>query len=280
MKELPQLDHAVINARFELDRAEAIYGELGFSLTGRGYHSLGSINHLMMFGDNFLELIGLPPGGTHQRPQIANAPLGINGLVLKTRDAASVYSHLRNLRMDGDPPMAFSRPVKLPDGEFSARFKTVTVRPDVFSGGRVYFCEHGTPRLVWRPEWQSHRNGVTAISEFVVVSERLGDEAENFAKLLNSTVEGNSEALGVPLSGSRITLLSPNSYLERYGDLASPMAGRASIFGAVVLKTGGLDAVREVIGQATCPIAVIDEPDRLAIRDTTFDAVLEFVEGE
>lgn len=277
MTGLPLLDHAVINVRFEMDRAEPIYRELGFSLTERGYHSHGSINHLMMFADNFLELIGLPPGGEHQRPYIAAAPVGINGLVLKTSDADSVYSHMQSLGMDGDPPNAFSRPVKLPDGEQPAKFKTVTVRSDVFPAGRVYFCQHGTPELIWRPGMPSHANGATTISEFVVVSEQFRDEAGKLAKLLQSQVEGDAEALGVPLSGSRITVLSPASYLERYGELASPMAGRPSIFGAVVFQTGGLDAVRNVIGgHATSPITVTDEPNRVVIRDTTFDSVLEF----
>jgi len=278
MTGLPQLDHAVINARFDMDRAEAIYEDLGFSLTKRGYHSHGSINHLMMFGDNFLELIGLPPGGEHQRPYIAEAPIGINGLVFKSPDVDAVYSHLRTLGMDGDPPNAFSRPVKLPDGEYPARFKTVTVRSDVFPGGRVYFCEHGTPHLVWRPEWQTHANGVAAISEFVVVSENFRDEAGNFANLLNSEVNGDSESLGVPLSGSRITVLSPAFYLNRYGELASSMAGRLSIFGAVVFQTNGLEAVRKAIAQATSPITVTDGPDRVVIHDTTFDSILEFIE--
>lgn len=279
MPELPRLDHTVINARFEMDRAQAVYQDLGFSLTERGFHSLGSINHLMMFGDNYLELIGLPPGVEHQRPHIANAPLGLNGLVFKTSDVDSVYAHLRSLGMDGDPPNSFTRPVKLADGEFPASFRTVAVRPDVFPGGRVYFCEHGTPHLVWRPEWQSHSNEAAAIDEFVVVSEHYEDEAENFAKLLQSTVEGDSGALEVPLSGSRITLLSPASYAKRYGQLGSSMAGRPSIFGAVVFQTGDLDAVRRVIARATTKITVSDTPDRVVICDSTFDAVLEFIEG-
>ncbi len=43
------LDHLVINTLFDMDRAAALMAELGFTVTPRGYHSLGSINHLMMF---------------------------------------------------------------------------------------------------------------------------------------------------------------------------------------------------------------------------------------
>ena len=54
------LDHVVINAVFEMDRAAKLMSQLGFTVTPRGYHSLGSINHLIMFEGHYLELIGLP----------------------------------------------------------------------------------------------------------------------------------------------------------------------------------------------------------------------------
>ena len=59
------LDHVVINARDDMDRAADIYRRLGFTLTERGYHSLGSMNHLAMFGTDYLELIAVPKA---QRP--------------------------------------------------------------------------------------------------------------------------------------------------------------------------------------------------------------------
>ena len=48
------LDHVVINARDDMDRAADVYRRLGFTLTERGYHSLGSMNHLAMFGTDYL----------------------------------------------------------------------------------------------------------------------------------------------------------------------------------------------------------------------------------
>ena len=279
MAKLPQLDHTVINARYDMDRAAEIFGSLGFSLTARGYHSMGSINHLMMFGTDYLELIGLPPGMENPLPHVAEAPLGINGLVFKTTDVDADYARLQALGLAGDPPRVFSRPLKLPEGEFPVRFKTVQVKPGVFPGGRVYFCEHGTPELVWRPEWQNHRNGVRAIREFVVVSPAFEREAEQFANLLESDVSGDSSGVAVALSGARITLLPPASYGERYGDLASPMAGRDSIFGALVFQTDSLDTVRAIMGKTAAPIGVVDEKERVVVREPTFNCVLEFSES-
>ena len=51
---LATLDHVVINARDDMDHAADVYRRLGFTLTERGYHSLGSMNHLAMFGTDYL----------------------------------------------------------------------------------------------------------------------------------------------------------------------------------------------------------------------------------
>ncbi len=278
MSELAQLDHTVINVRFEMDKAEGLFRNLGFTLTARGFHSLGSINHLMMFGTDYLELIGLPPGTENPRPDIAKSRLGIDGLVFKTADVDATFAHLRELGMDGDPPKAFTRPVKLPDGEFPASFRTVHLRPDVFPGGRVYFCEHGTPDLVWRPEWQSHANGAKSMPEFVVVSREHEREAEDFARLLHSDVAVGATDASVALSGAELRLMSPAAYGDRYGALASAMADRTSIFGAIQFRTGSLDAIRGVIAGLNAPVPVIDEASRVVVREPSFDSVLEFIE--
>ena len=278
MAQLVQLDHTVINVRYEMDQAADRFRALGFHLTERGYHTLGSINHLMMFGSDYLELIGLPGDAKEKqsgRPDIENAAYGINGLVFKTSDVDETYAHLQAVGMAGDPPKSFSRPVELPDGTFDACFRTVHVRHDAFPGGRVYFCEHGTPELVWRPEWQSHGNGALAMPEFVVASDNHRGEAEDMAKLLRADVEGAGDQLSVKLDGAKISFLSSAAYRGRYGALASSLAERTSIFGALVVKVGDLSEIRRIAKAAEVPI--IDEASRVVVREETFDSVLEFV---
>ena len=268
----------MINVLYEMDRAAGLFANLGFHLTERGYHSIGSINHLMMFRTDYLELIGLPPesrGEKPARPDVANSLSGINGLVFKTLDVDETHAHLQSLGMDGEPPRSFTRPVTLPDGTKDARFRSVHVRNGIFPGGRVYFCEHGTPELVWRPEWQNHRNGVVAILEFVIGSQANDREAEKFARLLHSDVVGSGDDLTVQLDGAHITLLSPRAYRERYGDLATSMASRTSIFGALVLRSDDLTPVRDVAANVGMPSR--DSLERVVIREPSFDSVLEFV---
>lgn len=276
MSKIPKLDHTVINTRFEMDEAVTAFEALGFQLTPRGYHSLGSINHLMMFGHDYLELIGLPADNAEaaaSRPDVANAPVGINGLVFKSDNVDETRAHMMPLGMASDPVKAFHRPVDLAEGSRNATFRTVHVRGDIFPGGRVYFCEHDTPDLVWRPEWQSHPNGVESIAEFVIVAEDHARQAADIARLIHSDVAGSGGSLSVTLDGAAITVMTPYDYRQRYGDLASRTAGRSSIFGAIVFRTSDIEAVRAIAaGQAAQ-----DNGDSIAIRQDDFDAVLEFI---
>lgn len=275
----PKLDHTVINVGYQMDEAEPRFQALGFYLTERGFHSLGSINHAMMFGTDYLELIGLPAsakGIISGRPDVQNAPIGINGLVFKSDDVDETYSHLQSIGMAAEPPKSFGRPVELDGRTSQAKFRTVTVASDAFLGGRVYFCEHITPELVWQPDWHTHVNGATSIPEFTIVSKHPEQEAGSIAKLLQSHVDGEGGSLSVPLNDCKITLLSQGTYLTRYGVLASPMGQRTSIFGAMTIRTKDLNAVRAVAKQAGLP--TLDNPNSVTVCVPEFDSVLEFVE--
>src|ERR1700754_1358919 len=109
---IPTLDHVVVNVRDRIDEAAEAYRRLGFTLTPRGYHTLGSMNHLAIFGTDYMELIAAKPGDT-ARPEIMAAPLGLNGLVFGSENAAETYAALRRAEVSIDPPQQFSRPVQV-----------------------------------------------------------------------------------------------------------------------------------------------------------------------
>ena len=106
---VPTLDHVVVNARDDLDGAAAVYRRLGFTLTPRGYHTLGSMNHLAIFGTEYLELIAARPGD-RRRAEVLDSPIGLNGVVFGTEDSASVFHALDEAGLPVEPPLEFSRP--------------------------------------------------------------------------------------------------------------------------------------------------------------------------
>jgi hypothetical protein len=176
----PVLDHVVLDVHEDMAAAEQLYRRLGFTLTPRGHHTLGSINHLAMFRTDYLELLGWPAGETSGRPELADHPRGLNGLVFKTDDADATFAHLDALGLATAPPRAFSRPVQLGGETRDAKFRTVHVPAEKSRIGRIYFCQHLTPELVWRPEWQAHANGVTTIKGLVIEAQAAEPVAELF----------------------------------------------------------------------------------------------------
>ena len=108
----PVLDHVVVDVRDRIDEAAQCFRALGFQLTPRGHHTLGSANHLAIFATDYLELLGFADDGAI-RPEIMRFPLGLNGLVFKTADADSDYREAAAAGLPILPVQSFSRPVAL-----------------------------------------------------------------------------------------------------------------------------------------------------------------------
>lgn len=224
----PLLDHVVINVAAQLDEASALYRRLGFQLTARGHHSLGSSNHLAVFGDNYLELLGYEPGNDGQRQDLWQAPLGLTGLVWKTQDADAVFHHLQQRDLAGDPPAAFFRPVQLPDGQNrEAHFRTVRLRPALIPNGRSFFCQHATPEAVWQPDWQVHPNSVSAISGVVIAAQQPAAASEVYQALFGaSSIQPAGEGTWVLQAGEvQVLFASPQYTVPRFGPLPAGYDG-------------------------------------------------------
>jgi len=200
------LDHVVVNTLRNMDAAYDQFAALGFTLTPRGYHSLGSINHLMMTRGAYLELVGVPEQGL-QRQDILESPYGLNGLVFRSDDADVTFADLTASGFQALAPVAFSRPVTIDGRTLDARFRTVRLPAATFSGGRVYFCEHLTPELVWREEWLSHPNGFCGLDRFVIEAKNAEYEAELYAKASQSSVETWGLGWRVPLADAQIDIV-------------------------------------------------------------------------
>jgi len=60
-KNILGIDHAVFAVR-DLDVARETFARMGFSVTPRRNHTLGSRNHCIVLGDDYLELLWLTRG--------------------------------------------------------------------------------------------------------------------------------------------------------------------------------------------------------------------------
>ncbi|WP_312979570.1 VOC family protein [Atlantibacter sp.] len=273
---VPVLDHVVINVANQLEEASTLYRRLGFQLSERGHHTLGSSNHLAIFEENYLELLGFEPGRGDKRKDLWEAPLGLTGLVWKTQSADDEFSHLEQQGLDGEPPASFHRPVRLPDGhETEARFRTVRLRPSLIPNGRSFFCQHQTPDAVWQPAWQVHPNGVKNISEFVIVAQDPAGSALVYSRLFGEErFQASHDGALVLKAGKATVRIASEAYARRrFGALPEDYDGTPRMAGLSFL-TGSLAQVKTSLqhGDITFseePEAIVVEPDRafnLALR--------------
>jgi hypothetical protein len=256
------LDHLVLNARFETDAAEALFSALGFTLTPRGHHSLGSINHLVVFEEAYLELVGLPLGIDTLRKELLESPVGIDGLVLATRDADASRDAMLNAGLAMQPVQSFSRPLTLEGIEREARFRAARLAAGQFAAGRVYFCEHGTPELIWRREWMSHPNGVTGLAGLVVVGPDPQALAERYA------------ALGPMTPDFALSFATREGFAGRCGALAAHAPARDDFFGAITLRANDPAELARRARRLGLPQQ--ETENGVAIALPAFAALLEF----
>ena len=260
----PVLDHVVINVRGTLDEASTQWRKLGFALTERGHHSLGTSNHLSIFQENYLELLGLEPENEDKRPDIVNGPQGLIGLVFKTTDADQVFKEIQGTGLSVEEPKSFHRPVRLAAGVHEARFRTVHLGKDLVKNGRTFFCDHQTPELVWRDEWQTHPNGVTNVRGFVVTSAEPASTADIYQRLFGPQLVLESIEGGVAFHAGRadVQFITPAVAETRFGPVAKTEDGSERRV-ALIVETRSLDALRAILRGNRVPF--VEQADRSVV---------------
>jgi hypothetical protein len=164
------IDHIVINTRDQTDQAVAFCERMGFIVAPRGHHTLGSLNHVIVFQHDYLELLGYPAGKPpEKRPELVQRPAGLMATVLTADDADRVRLLLQDRGLAPRPVSDFSRPLDLGNGKAAdVAFRVTRLEPDTVPGSWFYYCQQLTPELVWRPEWQGHANAVTAMTRLAI----------------------------------------------------------------------------------------------------------------
>jgi hypothetical protein len=244
---VPTLDHVAVNARDRLDDAAETYRRLGFTLTPRGHHTLGSMNHLAVFGTDYLELIAVPPGDD-SRKEIMAAPIGLDGLVFGTEDAHATYAALRQNDVPLGEPQHFSRPVRIGATTSDAAFRTTRLPREATPAGRFYFCQHLTRDLVWRDEWRHHANGAVGIARAVIAAEDPGVLGTLFTRMFGpQAVRPVDDGCSLLLGLSRFDVVTPAALWEMFGGAAPDSRGRRDYMAALTIRTRSLDAVERAL---------------------------------
>jgi hypothetical protein len=282
------IDHLVICVD-DLDRARALYERLGFTLTPPARHPFGTANQLAQLQGSFLELLAVadrtqipPPRPGHFSFGGFNAEFldrreGISMLVFQSGDARQDQAQFVARGLDTYEPFDFSRKARLPDGSevtvaFSLAFVTHAAMPEA----AFFVCQHRAPQYFWKPEYQRHANGASAVAEVVMAAESPTEFAEFFGRLLDpQAVKTVGNCLRVALSRAAMTVLDPDGLRARWPDAGLEDPGPGPRFVGYRVSVADIGRAEAVLRRGEVPFLRDGDGLRIAPHDA-FGAVIEF----
>jgi len=258
LKNITGVDHAVVAVR-DLDSAAEGWKQLGFTLAPRGTHSarMGTGNHTIMLGSDYIELVGVLTETEQNAPTrafLARTGGGIERVAFTTTDAAAGVEEVRAHGFAPLGPIDFERPVTLPDGRLSAaRFSTYQWPIDQAPGGvRLFACQHKTRDTVWIPQLQRHANTALGILRVVMVSPDPQADAQQLARMIDGDVRSTADgAFLVPSGTDRADFTfvgKPQLARQFEGVSLAVLQERGGA--ALVLRAESLDAAEKAVGAA------------------------------
>lgn len=193
------LDHV---AHFvpDLERAGAELEKLGFTLTpfsaqSHGATQAGAGNRCAMFKRGYLEFL-TPTADTDIGRQLrAEITRYVGPHLIAFGTAAPEADHQRLAGMGFGPlgPIALQREIETVNGRATARFTVVRVPPGTMAEGRIQYCQHHTPELLWQSRWLAHANGAVALNGVILCVADPEEAARRYTRFtgLPSQADGN-----------------------------------------------------------------------------------------
>jgi hypothetical protein len=259
-KHLQGLDHVVLRVA-DLDRAAEDFADMGFTLSPRGTHTLGTQNHCLMFGFDYLELLWVPPGvappfysGDEQNVE------QVVGLALKTDDAAYVHQAWDKAGLHPDALLSFSRPVEVePQVSQDARFKLVGLPAERSPGVRTFACQHFTPKLVWRPGYRRHRNHVVGINKVVIQSDDPAAVATLWGRVFDVPPFPIPGGYSVTTGAAPVVVLAADALHKQLPGVGLPESSFPTRLAALYLSTSEVRDAASILGRSgRHPVALPD----------------------
>jgi hypothetical protein len=255
LKNVIGIDHAVVMVK-DLDKAADNYKRLGFTVSPRGTHSahMGSGNYTIMFGPDYMELLGVLTPTEHNAPARAfleKTGEGIERIAFTAVDSADGAEEIRARGYTPVGPTDFERPVTMPNGTISAaKFRTFQWPTAEAPGGvRIFACQHKTRETVWIPELMTHANGALWLNQVLIVSPEPAAEAAHLSKMIDMAVSKNADgAVAVPSGSSRadFVFMTKDQLGKRYPGVS--LAGLPDRGGAGLVIAANLAETEKALG--------------------------------
>jgi hypothetical protein len=200
------LDHV---AHFvpEVDAAGAALGQLGFTLTPFSAQShrleengpliaAGTGNRCIMLQRGYLEILA-PTAHTPVAAQLRAAMqryVGVHLIAFGTATPEADHARAAKAGFAPLPPVSLQREIDTAEGRQTARFTVVRVPPGTMAEGRIQFCRHHTPGLLWQPRWTCHANRAASLAGVILRVADAQEAAKRYARYTGLPAQVSGEA--------------------------------------------------------------------------------------
>ncbi|MBI4193982.1 MAG: VOC family protein [Betaproteobacteria bacterium] len=260
------LDHVAHFVPY-IEGASAALDRLGFTLTpfSAQWHRLepggpltpaGTGNRCAMLRRGYLEFL-TPTGDTPVANQLRNAIkryVGVQLIAFGTGMPDLDHARLAKAGFDPLPPVALQRNIDTPTGTDAARFTVVRVPPGAMEEGRIQFCRHHTPGLLWQPRWLDHANGVQALTGVLLCVEHPERTARRYARFTGLLPQVSGGLWRIDTARGFLLFMNPGQCLRNFGVMPQTLPWIAGY----VLGCADPKATRAHFAQAGCTLHDLD----------------------
>lgn len=219
----------------DLGQAAAGLARLGFIVGQENVHMnrasdgseapSGTINRLVTPPWGYLEFLGArgdtPLARQHQSG--LDRYQGLHLMAFSSGDVPGEVPRLAEAGFEPDEPIDMRRKVEI-DGELiEARFSVLRQPPGIMPEGRVQWCAHHTPHLVWRDGLTEQPNSVDALTGMLWVVDDLDETLDRYSRYLNKPATRTGDGQGrVELDRGAILFATPEAASSVIPGLSAP----------------------------------------------------------
>ena len=285
------LEHPLVVATSIEDLAER-YRKLGFAPTRRGFHPWGTATQLVLFPDNFIELMGIADPDLLDEPSETGFRFGrfiarqlerregVAMVALYSDDAQADAAAITGRGLEPDGLVSFRRAVTLPNGTKDEAVVSLAMLMDEERPRLSYFlCQQHRPEFVWVPEWMDHPNGAEAITRITyAVGEPLAVWSRYARIWGEDALTELDTGFSVATAGGELLVLDRMSIENRYRQISLPHGWREEPCAvAITIRVRSLMALH--LNMATNGVPYLMRDDGLFIAPAQAgNVILEFVE--
>lgn len=231
------IDHPLVAVK-NMDKACQDFARLGFFINPRHHHPWGTDNHLLMFPDNFIEVISIyddrkldltnEKGFAFGRfiSDSMERKEGISLVALHSEDARADHALMEERGVENNGIVDFRRVAHRPDGsEEEAVVSLVMLINSEFPAISHFFCHQHKPHLVWVEDWMTHPNGANGITAVSYVAESPEALLERFVGIYGAdAVELQPGYLRVQTDRGIFEVLTPDVAEQRFTGVELPIS--------------------------------------------------------